>query len=300
MSEDLMAFFNDSANKKDKSSGESSFQPSKKFMPKLMLSLENEMYLFHLLDEGIDFKVHMNKWPEKDSLCSKVYYGEDCEHCNTPSGRKKQIKVKDENGKDTGEIKEVDQMKYASRKRFAPTYLHNNTNGSRAKKDDANVIYDTQPVCLVDIMCGEPNYQTKAEKDRNIKGFNAAKEQGVLKDTLFMMRRKKVKDDKGKLQDITEFPIGVNVVPSKTKLTYKVPRAEEESGYMTTTNLAEKLVVPTDIQEEWDNLTVGEIAGRILNNLGNVRREFFEEKGVIFPPEPKEEEKSEESPSKDV
>lgn len=286
---DLISFFEEKAKESSvKREGTGTSRPST-YLGKLILSEEDENYVFSIIDIGVQIYSHDQKFPNKPKLCLKKYYDEECPDCEQLSGFKNKRKVKDEDGNEV-EI-EIEAKKTPKRKLHAFCYLHNFTGASKKKKD-SDETYQPNPEFVSDWPCGEANTQSKLERDRNIKNILNVKDLGCLDSTVFMTKRSPgINARTGKKSSITQFPV---TLPEKAKITYKIPGVGE------VTNLVSKLVVPDDIIKKYENMTVQEKYGLILAtqfDQSTVNRPFFENLGVVFPPEPEKTKESVESTS---
>lgn len=257
----LVDFFADVANKKEYADNGEGFVRDVGYVPNFSLSEVDTDYIFSVLDLGIQLSSHWAKYPAKDKLCVKKYYGEECDDCKAPTGRKnvRKVKEKDKDGNEVEVEKEFDQLNKPVRNLHSFIYLHNHTGGQKPSRNNPDNMYPTDTVLLAKFQCGELNTNSNLEKDRNVKQILEVANMGCLDGAVFKMSRTKVKDPKtGKEKDQNIWPVPL---PEKAKIKYKIP------GVGMTENLVSKLVIPTDIKEKWDNMTIGEKVGIILDHF---------------------------------
>jgi hypothetical protein len=256
---------------------------------KFMLSEAGVDYYHSILWSGFELWTHNVKGSFKPSLCLNKYYGESCPEC----GKESNYPV-DENDPSKGK-----RLTRPSRNRYIASFCHNNNGKTRLSKD-GSVVYNVEPVVVIEIKCGEANTQTGAAKNRNIEPILLAENQDVLYDEIFVLRRDMVKDPKtGKDKSVNK---QIQLVSGKAKLNYSIMchEGDKDKGItekeLKVAMQAQELVnqVPEEIKEKWfgppeKQMVVGEKVGIILSIMepNSVRRDLWEAKGAIFPPEVK-------------
>ena len=275
----LSEFMGEKANK-PVNTGNASFN-KEGFIQKFNMVKEKVPYYFNFLWFGYTIKTHLVKDGAfyKEVLCNE-YYDEECDSC-------KEVKVFGGEEKPNRPTRDL----------WSVIFVHNNNGRTKRSKKDPKKIYKVNAVSVLKTQCGEANDKLGLVKDRGIINYQKALDAGFLYDELFEIEREGKKPK-----------MAGAVVNPKLKLSYTVDCHEGTDDpkdiELTFQDVkASDLVnqVPSDIKEQWLNqMTEGEKAGIVFSVLGNVRKDFWEARGVVFPKALEKKEKSDEDLEKEA